>query len=418
MNDTFELGVSNEQLGNTQSQRISDLEGHLLYNYLLRLYMNEIQDAIKVEFIFGASNLELASFEKSSFNYDSRLQSYSLRDTINLCKLLYNNSEYFLTISKYGKAHDKFGIPIIEFYVSIYNYKVIDKNIDIIQLLLMKSKQHSVFAKKILRLNSDLLTSQQVLDCVEIVEPKNVRLDDIYIPKLKKEQCERFIKAVRNYEKEKCVLRYLFNGAPGTAKTQLINAIMNELNGIVNFFVMGGAEASLTEVFNFIRQFEKCVLVIDDLDLVVGSRDNRTAYKDMAVFLSTLDGHLPNSLFILASTNDKKLVDLAASRPGRFDMILDIDTIDSENYMSLVKRETNDEEIISFFDTGTLEMFSTRKVTGAYIVSLIKQLKNLKYTNGTITAEDFSNYFNLTYNGFYKSNGKAQNMEVGFLLKN
>jgi SpoVK/Ycf46/Vps4 family AAA+-type ATPase len=230
---------------------------------------------------------------------------------------------------------------------------------------------------------------------------------------LKKEQCERFIKAVKNYEKERCVLRYLFNGAPGTAKTQLINAIMNELNGTVNFFVMGGAEISLTEVFNFVRQFEKCVLVIDDLDLVVGNRDNRTNYKDMAVFLSTLDGHLPNSLFLLASTNDKKLVDLAASRPGRFDMILDIDAIDNDNYMSLIKRETDDDEILSFFNTNILEMFLARKVTGAYIVSFIKQLKNLKYTNGILTSEDFNNYLNLTYNGFYKSN--SDNLKaVGF----
>jgi predicted AAA+ superfamily ATPase len=413
MNDTFDLGISKEQLGCTQSQRISALEGHLLYNYLLRLSFNEIQDEIKIEYILGTSNIQSLSFERPSYNYDVQLQSYTATDRINICKLLYNDSEYFLTISKYSKGDEHHGIAQVVFDISIYNYKVIDKKIDIIQLLLIKSKQHSVFAKKILRLHTDLLSNLQVLDCVEIIEPKNVLLDDIYIPKLKKEQCERFIKAVKNYEKERCVLRYLFNGAPGTAKTQLINAIMNELNGTVNFFVMGGAEISLTEVFNFVRQFEKCVLVIDDLDLVVGNRDNRTNYKDMAVFLSTLDGHLPNSLFLLASTNDKKLVDLAASRPGRFDMILDIDAIDNDNYMSLIKRETDDDEILSFFNTNILEMFLARKVTGAYIVSFIKQLKNLKYTNGILTSEDFNNYLNLTYNGFYKSN--SDNLKaVGF----
>ncbi|NMB81407.1 MAG: hypothetical protein GYA14_06275, partial [Ignavibacteria bacterium] len=119
------------------------------------------------------------------------------------------------------------------------------------------------------------------------------------------------------------------------------------------------------------------------------------------------------NLFVLASTNDKKMVDIAASRPGRFDLILDIEEINSSNYHSLIIRETDDEQIIGFFTPELLSSFAMKKVTGAYIVSFIKQLKSVKKNKGSINAKDFEDYLNLTYNGFYKSN--AENLKaVGF----
>lgn len=55
-----------------------------------------------------------------------------------------------------------------------------------------------------------------------------------------------------------------------------------------------------------------------------------------------------------------------------------------------------------------------KKVTGAYIVSFIKQLKSLKRSKGDINETDFNDYMNLTYNGFYKTNSQNINKAVGF----
>jgi len=85
-------------------------------------------------------------------------------------------------------------------------------------------------------------------------------------------------------------------------------------------------------------------LVIDDIDFLVANREDTFDKKSLGTFLQYLDGFIQQNLFILASTNDKKLVDTAASRPGRFDLIIDMSEINSDNYFSLIYRETTDPE--------------------------------------------------------------------------
>jgi hypothetical protein len=116
----------------------------------------------------------------------------------------------------------------------------------------------------------------------------------------------------------------------------------------------------------------------------------------------------------LASTNDKKLVDLAASRPGRFDLILDVSEIEAKNYIDLVKRETDNPEILKFFDNNVIESLKVKKVTGAFIVSLIKQLNSHLLMNGKISFDEFNEYLDTTHKGFYGNNSERIVQVVGF----
>ena len=120
-----------------------------------------------------------------------------------------------------------------------------------------------------------------------------------------------------------------------------------------------------------------------------------------------LDGIMQNKFFLIATTNDKKLVDLAASRPGRFDEIIDFGDFERVYYMDLIKKHTNDEKILDLFTDDILNFMEEKKVTGAYIVNLIKQTKIMKEMNNGFGYDDLMKYLNRNYKGFYKSQAET-----------
>jgi len=217
-----------------------------------------------------------------------------------------------------------------------------------------------------------------------------------------------------NYHKNKTPMRYLFSGPPGTGKTNLINAIINETTGKITVILCNSADVPLERLFTFCQIFEPALLVIDDLDFIASDRQMNGQNATLGNLLNLLDGILPKNVFMLATTNSKALIDTAASRPGRFSLIIDLAVLDSKNYLQLIHRETDDEKIISLFDDNTLLDLKSKRITGALLVNLIKQLKSCKSMKGDVTKEDFEQYFDLIYNGFYKSNAETEVKGVGF----
>lgn len=418
-----EILSENEELPKVNKmvrKKLSTLEYNELLNYLFRLYTKQLKDdSIRVvEFLGSASGYEV-SFNRSNIDYCKDLCGYLFLDPLYMVQIIYNGKSYFLTLQvMFENIDHRLGtrcnyINLADIHDGTLNCS------DFIKELRVKSLQNSFLNNKIITIRKSPSFGEDLVECLKVTEIKNVSLKDLFIPELKKEQFDRFIKAILNWGDDNLPLKYLLNGPPGTGKSQLINSIIEETKGKITVFIMnsisGGAgrEITFSEVFEFCSSFEKCLLVIDDLDLYFSDRDRNFDKKELQYFLSIMDGYFQNNLFVLASTNDKKMVDIAASRPGRFDLILDIEEINSSNYHSLIIRETDDEQIIGFFTPELLSSFAMKKVTGAYIVSFIKQLKSVKKNKGSITAKDFEDYLNLTYNGFYKSN--AENLKaVGF----
>jgi len=115
------------------------------------------------------------------------------------------------------------------------------------------------------------------------------------------------------------------------------------------------------------------------------------------------------------TTNDKNLVDLAASRPGRFDEIIDFGQFEKRFYQDLICKKTNDEKIISLFDEEIFDFLEKKKVTGAYIVNLIKQLQIMSEINPEFSKEDLSSYIKRNHKGFYNNQSEKKN-NFGFEL--
>ncbi len=245
------------------------------------------------------------------------------------------------------------------------------------------------------------------------LKPEDIKPNDLFLPESKRNEMERFIYAVKNFAQDRINLRYLLNGPPGTGKTQLMKMVASQLSGYATVILARNCEQYLNHLFNLGKVFEPCLLIIDDIDLIIGNRQ-RGETNNLGFFLQQLDGYLPGSLFIIATTNDKSLVDMAASRPGRFDLIIDVGELEPENYISLIRRETKDEDILSFFDDYVLAEMKKQKVTGAFIVSLIKQFLSRKLMAGTISPEEMETMFKMQHRGFYSSNATGMVDTFGF----
>ena len=336
----------------------------------------------------------------------------SFRVNLLCLKLNFFNEIYDLTFFRFSIEFDDY-IVKRKIYIT-GNTKGASKHVNLLNYLFSEGKKYSSYRNKILKHNA---SDKSFLESTEIIKPYNNNLNQIFLSELKKEQIIRFIQSVKNFDKDKICLRYLFNGTPGTGKTELIKAILSEINGDTTVLITNGYNLSykgLQEKFEFLMLFDVALLVIDDVDFAVRDRDSNLNSRDLAEFLQFLDGFISNNVFVLATTNDKKLVDIAASRPGRFDLIMDLGEIDYESYCKLINRETDDEDIIKFFDEEFLLLLRSKKVTGAYIVSLIKQLKSVKKLRKNIDKSDFINYFNLTHKGFYNTNLDNNGNGIGF----
>jgi len=278
------------------------------------------------------------------------------------------------------------------------------------------SLKHSSFRNSLLLFDGEtgMKETENFIEMFEKAEPGALKVSELYIPSEKKEEIERFIYAVEHYNEDRINLRYLLSGPPGTGKTQLMSSVANRLHGKAMVIIAKGSNSYLPDLISFSGLFEPVVLMIDDIDLAIGTRENTFDKRKLGIFLQQLDGFLPQPLFIIAVTNDKRLVDMAASRPGRFDLILDTGEMSFENYAGLIRRETDDREIISLFDDGILKKMKSRNVTGAFIVSLVKQLRSRKKMNGYIRREEMNIMFDMQHRGFYSNNAKAVEESVGF----
>ena len=182
------------------------------------------------------------------------------------------------------------------------------------------------------------------------VEAANITEDslgDIYLPAQINDNVQLFIKSVIHYNESKRPLRYLFAGKPGTAKTKIIRAIAKACTAKATFIFSTGNERRIESLFEFAEMFSPVVLCIDDIDLMTGSRSEGLYTPRLASFLQKLDGFVRQDFFLLATTNDKRLVDLAASRPGRFDLVIDVNLIEPRQYLELVKSKTQNIDIIN-----------------------------------------------------------------------
>jgi len=123
-------------------------------------------------------------------------------------------------------------------------------------------------------------------------------------------------------------------GPPGTGKTLLARAVAGECGAhleivsgpeLLNPYV-GATEQALREVFDRAGRNTPSLILFDELDAIAPSRATADAHHQqsmVAQLLALLDGlESRNGVFVLATTNRPKSIDVALRRPGRFDRVV------------------------------------------------------------------------------------------------
>lgn len=154
---------------------------------------------------------------------------------------------------------------------------------------------------------------------------RQARFEDLILPPeltdAVRDDVRRFIASKETYAKHRVPWKrgLLLLGAPGNGKTHMVRALVRE-TGWQCLYVKSfrgrrsDVEEGISRVFARARRAAPCVVVLEDLDCLIGD-DSRS------VLLNELDGFVQNEgLLIIATTNHPEKIDRSLlDRPSRFD---------------------------------------------------------------------------------------------------
>lgn len=133
----------------------------------------------------------------------------------------------------------------------------------------------------------------------------------------------------------------LIAGPPGVGKTHLVRVIGAELAGRFTTILAdaNSMRHAIAELYSESSNFGPTLVVLDDIDLVLGHRDGSGHNNSLADFLSALDGvRQRQDILTIATTNDPESLDPAAQRSSRFDTVITLPMPDAELRTRILER--------------------------------------------------------------------------------
>lgn len=366
----------------------------VLRSFLIKVYLGTIRTyKFQLEDLF--SYLSPGFFTLPSIAGFDTFENTLLGENALLGIIRFDNERYLISVIATEEMRKKVYLLTISGDIS--------KNFrpqELAEILLKEAVSNSGYLGKVLRIIQDELSNRTLFKVLPFPE---INLDGIYLEEKEKLELIDFVEAVKQ---GKDGLRYLFVGEPGTGKTETIRAIISECiknnNKLTVIVADAGCKVRLETVFEYAEIFEPVLLCIDDIDLMVGSRDSRVHPSNLSSSLQALDGFITRkNTFLIATTNDRTLVDNALRRPGRFDLIMEFDALNPKFYSSLVFRETKDEKLAQIFKNEKIvRKLSSLKATGAFLVTLTKYLNRERYKEAKYQVETVLQVIDHLYQSF------------------
>lgn len=160
-------------------------------------------------------------------------------------------------------------------------------------------------------------------------------------------------------------------GPPGTGKSALARIVAREVTGRATVLLATpwAAQRFLAPLFRLAAQLAPSVVVIDDLDLVVGGRG--AGAEQLHGFLSSMDEVMgsPEGVVVLASTNAPGSIDPAAIRASRFDAVIEMTAPRPEARYRILARH-----LAAFPDVDLAAVVrATEGATGADLRDLVRR---------------------------------------------
>lgn len=176
----------------------------------------------------------------------------------------------------------------------------------------------------------------------------------------------------------------LLTGPPGTGKTLLARAIAGEAG--VPFFFMAGSDFDemfvgvgakrVRELFSQAKAKAPSIVFIDELDAVGAKRnpkDSSHLRQTLNQLLVELDGFEQNSgVVFIGATNFPQSLDKALTRPGRFDIQINVPLPDVRGRVQILKHHAKSVRMAAEVDFSTIAR-GTSGFSGADLANLINQ---------------------------------------------
>jgi len=232
---------------------------------------------------------------------------------------------------------------------------------------------------------------------------------------------EKIVKYIKDADKNKVEAELpkgiLLIGGPGTGKTLTVRAVAGEAgvpliavsaSKFIKMFAGLGA-VQIDSLFNEAERIAKkhgyCMIFIDEIDAIGGKRSSnasgstdssREYTQAINQLLNRMGGFKPNTnILVFAATNRPDTLDPALTRPGRFDMIIEIPPPISSNQ----REDILDKYLSKKREKGLLApdidikwlADNTEGFTGADLENLVKQAAIIAFENdqSQITKENF-----------------------------
>ncbi len=235
---------------------------------------------------------------------------------------------------------------------------------------------------------------------IKNLEPKEY--EDIFLPKEAMSDIKFFDEL---YKKKGIIMRYILAGAPGTCKTETTLVLANRLNKEGVTIIKTSVCSELLEKVELAKILAPSMLILDDIDLSVGSRKAGMYSKELGLLLDVLDGtdKIDKNLGIIATTNSIQLLDIAVSRPGRFHKILSFDSITKENIKRIILKSLtkncnvdSDSDVAKIFTSNKVcNLLYDLKCTGSYVFHSIEMIhKQCEVMDKEITEKYIVDYIN------------------------
>jgi hypothetical protein len=381
--------------------------------YLYALHTGVLKHTdLEVETYHGMTSINHPVIAKPNISFRTDSGLVKVEDSYVYAHVRYGEAYYYISLIRMND--DMRGI-VHEIVVSGTSPKSTRPDV-LRDLIESEAINNSMYRGKLLRVVEAVpgCGGPKPIDVEIIKDLENAVLDDVFLPQRVSKELRRFVECVVRYDELKTSLRYILSGPPGTAKTRVVRSIAKACEGKATMVLASGGDWRLNQLFTFANIFKPAILCVDDIDLVVGDRHRGADRNVLGTFLQKMDGFVNSHLFVLSTTNDKRTLDMAASRPGRFDQVIDMGALEPRNYLDLVKRRTQDPQLLALFGDGdVLTLLKEKGVVGAFLANLVKQaVINIK-TNGKegFSKKELLNIINSSYKGFCM---EPQKTTVGF----